>query len=280
MKILFYDVVTPTPYTNQTLLETGLGGTEATITRVAHSLKEHHSIYVAQHCRDKQDDKLSDGVHYISLETANALKPDVVVLLRYYNWLEKVGKQFPNARHYFWMHNMPSKALYGVRETLVKYRYQVIAVSLFHQREIERRLHGKWYQRLMSPRFKNSIIPVHVIYNPIDDHLEPNDTPWNPNQMILASTPYKGLPITLKLFEQVQEKFPEYKLLIATYSKWDKDIKLPKHVEFIGSLLPLIIYLFLFVVPVKTRIHFSLRFRIVSRLRGNDTLINKQVRIG
>src|SRR5439155_20564566 len=55
-------------------------------------------------------------------------------------------------------------------------------------------------------------------------------------QMILASSPTKGLWLTLKTFEQVRKVFPEYELHIATYSIWDKSQALPDNVYFMGSL--------------------------------------------
>lgn len=235
MKILFYDVVAPRLYTQLTLLETGLGGTEATITRVAHALKNHHTIYIAQHLRTTEQNQLIDDVHYISCETANNLTPDVVILLRHYSWLEKIATLFPTAQRFFWLHNMPSKSLFRVRDSLAKHHYQIIAVSHFHCRQIERRLYGKWYQRLFSFDKKISI-PVHVIYNPIADHLTPNNTCWKPKQMILASSPYKGIKESLALFTHVLNHFPEYELLIATYADWDSNIKLPKQAKFLGSL--------------------------------------------
>lgn len=236
MEILFYDVATPHPYTNETFLQGGLGGTEATIVRVAHQLKKKHTIYIAQHCRKTEDNQIGDGVHYCSLETANALSPDVVVLLRKCKWLEKVGKQFPKAKRYFWLHDNPSRSLYAAPEMLQKYRYTLIAVSHFHQQAIQKRLKGRWYHKIRNfvRGFKDA--PVKVIYNPIDDALIPNNTPWNPNQLFLASTPHKGLAMTLELFTHLRKYYPEYRLLIATYAEWDKNIALPDNVEFLGSL--------------------------------------------
>lgn len=236
MNILFYDVVTPVLYTQTTLLKTGLGGTESTIIRIAHALKNYHNVYIAQHCRNTEQNVIEDGVHYISLETANTLNPDVVILLRYYSWLERIGKMFPRARCYFWMHNMPSKSLYTVRDILVKYQYQILAVSHFHRNEIERRVNGKWYQRLLEPNKKKGNVPIHTLYNPIDDFLTPNETKWQPDQMILASSPYKGINENLKMFQHVLKYFPDYKLNIATYADWNQKIKLPEQVTFLGSL--------------------------------------------
>ncbi len=158
----------------------------------------------------RSDETMSDGVNYISLETADTLQPDCVILLRNRNWLDRVGATFPAARHFFWMHNMPSRRLYDARATLIKYHYEIIAVSQFHQEQIKKRVHGKWFQRLLKPTQNHLTVPVHVLYNPIDDLLDRNDTLVNPNKLFLASTPYKGLNATLDAFSRLLSHCPNW----------------------------------------------------------------------
>lgn len=237
MKILFYDVATPTLYHNTTICEKGLGGTEATIIRVAHSLKNHHEVYVAQHCRSSQQDGLFDEVHYLSLESANQLKPDVVVLLREYEWIEKVGKLFPDARHYFWIHNLPPKDLYVMNHALINYQYEIIAVSYFHQHTILNRLHPNWYQFFDRLKWGDGrSIKVRVIYNPIDNLLYQDYTPFDPDQLIFISSPHKGLAECLKLFIQLLKKFPAMKLLVCNPGNWDPTIPIPANVQILGTI--------------------------------------------
>lgn len=235
MHILFYDVVSPVIYTHLSLQQTGLGGTESTITRVAHALSAGHTVYVAQRGRSLEEEMVSEGVHYISLSTADLLKPDVVILLRNHAYLKKVGEQFSGARLYFWLHNMPSKKLYPLRKTLICYRYEIIVVSHFHYQAVQRRLAGPWYKRMMYPHYVDAQIPVHVLYNPIEEDLNPNGETWNPMQMMVTSTPYKGLALILEMFENVRRYFPEYELRIATYAPWSAH-HLPKRAYFLGSL--------------------------------------------
>ncbi len=190
MKILFYDVVDIPAYSHLTLQQTGMGGTEATIVRIAHALQNYYTIYIAQRNRQPNDSLISAGVHYISFAEAEQLSPDVVVLLRHHDWLKKTAKQFPHARLFFWMHNMPGHSLYGARSLFAKYQYEIIAVSHFHRQKIQKRLQGKWHQKLMRFRSQPNIA-AHVIYNPIADELLPDQTPVNPYQLVSASTPYK-----------------------------------------------------------------------------------------
>lgn len=235
MQILFHDATTPLSYTIHTLKDRALRGTEATILRVATALSHYHEIYIAQHCRKTSDDTVINNIHYISTETAYTLSPDVVVLLRQHQLLENTANHFPNARHYLWMHNMPSRNLYQMREILLRYNYEIIAVSCFHRDAIKKRLAGKWHQRLFR-KFSSNEIPIHVLYNPVDDKLQADDTPINKNQMIFTSSPYKGLPQTLKLFAAVRTQFPEYHLTIISPDTNGLIFPLPQNVTWIGSL--------------------------------------------
>jgi len=236
MEILFYDNSTPLAYDASTSQTRALGGTEATVIRIANSLKNNHHIYVAQHCRATANNTISQGVHYISLETAHNLKPEVVILLRQYRLAEEIAKRYPQARRYLWLHNMPAKDLLVWREALAKHHYHLIAVSHFHRRAIEKRLHGKWYQNIFKPGFQLKDLPITVIYNPIDDHLQPDNSIVHPNQLLFMSSPQKGLTQTLEKFEAVLKTYPEYQLLIANPGYNMMDIQLPQQARILGAL--------------------------------------------
>ncbi|HSW71602.1 MAG TPA: glycosyltransferase, partial [Gammaproteobacteria bacterium] len=160
---------------------------------------------------------------------------EVVILLRQYNKLDELAQRFPKARLYFWLHNMPSQQLYQAREALVKHRYQIIAVSHFHRAAIERKLQGKWFHKLFAFSHSDQI-PIQVIYNPIEDSLQPDATPVQAEQLLFMSSPHKGLPETLKLFQAVQAVFPEYQLLIANPGYTSLPISLPPQARLLGAL--------------------------------------------
>lgn len=232
--LLFYDISSPIAYSKLSFQQQALRGTEGTLVRIAHALSAEFDIAIAQHMRKKEENLFLDNVHYIDIETAHTLKPDIVILLRDYLGLEIVGQRFPKARHFFWMHNMPPKQLRAQVAILKKYRYEIITVSHFHRNVLIKKLRGKWYQRILNLTKKT--IPVHVLYNPISDDLNPDATVVNPNQLFFMSAPYKGLPETLAMFEKVRQHFPEYKLLLANPSEQTVNADLPKNVEYLGSL--------------------------------------------
>lgn len=232
--ILFYDPLCANAYTHHTIHTSALGGTEATIARIAHALSTDHIIYVAQHGRALHQDECVDKVHYISLASAQTLKPDSVILLRQHQLLDTIGRQYPAARHYFWMHNLPPKKFYASIPILKQHHYEIIAVSHFHQRKIEKRLRGTWYQQLARLQFSSQPIPVHTIYNPIDEYLFPDATTPNPSQLLFTSAPYKGLQQTLDAFIKLKQALPDLTLQIT--SQPIADYHLPNGAEFIGAL--------------------------------------------
>ena len=236
MDILFYDPATPFAYEAATPLTQALGGTEATVIRIAEALKSYHRVYVAQHCRSLSTMHYDSAVNYLSFEKAQQLSPEVLILLRHYKMLDEVAKRFPKARRYLWLHNLPSRALYSAGESLLRHRYQIIAVSQFHRAAIEKRLHGKWFQKLFSPSHHQGHVPIHVLYNPIDDALQPDDTTVQRDQLLFMSSPQKGLAETLKLFKAVLHVFPEYQLLIANPGYNHLKISLPQQARLLGAL--------------------------------------------
>jgi glycosyltransferase involved in cell wall biosynthesis len=201
------------------------------VIRIARGLKNHATVYIAQHLRDENE--TVEDIHFISFKHAKTLLPDVVILLRQYRLVKQIANEFPHARKFLWLHNMPSRELYNYHADLNKHRFEIIAVSHFHREAILRRLMGKWFQRILTS-FK-SHTPIHVLYNPIDN-LMPDQTRWKPNQLLFTSSPQKGLTQTLQIFEQLRHYFPEYYLLIANPGYSHLDITLPANAHFLGVL--------------------------------------------
>lgn len=236
MHILFYDPLTPQPYDLKTLQQKGLGGTEATVLRVAKALGDHHDISIAQQGRQPQHNLSHEGINYLALETAHRLSPDIVILLRNYRLLESIGSCYPQARKFLWLHNMPSTNLYAAQTLLLEHQFHLLAVSHFHQKAIEKRLQGKWFQQLLNPKKRAQKVPISVIYNPIDEHLNPDQTPWKADQLLFMSSPQKGLRETLQSFEKLCHHYPEYQLLIANPGYYHTHIHLPPQAKYLGSL--------------------------------------------
>ena len=234
MHILFYDIAAPYLYTTRTLTQQGMGGTEATIVRIANGLKKYGRVSVAQRLRPKAQNVIDEDVDYVSLCTAHQFSPDIVVLLQSYRHLTELRNHFPKSRLFYWTHNFPSKNLHQTRHLLNNLGYEIIAVSNFHQRKIQMRLMGKWYQQLFSKLKMN--IPIHILYNPIDDHLHPSQTVWRPNQLLFMSSTYKGLNQAVQKFYQVSRYFPDLELLITNEQSFKIAKEFTSKIAWLGRL--------------------------------------------
>lgn len=231
MNILFYDALAPRSYTYHSMATSALRGTESTLLHIAQGLAKQHKVTICQPCRT--EDVCENQINYFTTATALTLSPDIVVLVRSPQQAEFIAESFPQARHYLWLHNIPSKRLWRLRQVLAKYKFTVIGVSAFHQRAIERRLQGKWYQRLIA---RVPQIPVTYIYNPLPDALQADATLVNPQQMIFTSAISKGLDQVLQAFTLLRQTYPEYELLITNPDNAVINYQLPPNTRLLGAL--------------------------------------------
>jgi glycosyltransferase involved in cell wall biosynthesis len=195
VQVLIYDPTCPKPYNARTLEQEALGGTEATVIRIAEGL----DAQVMQHNRT-----VSDGRY---LANSESLNPRAVVLLRSVAWLPTVASRFPNAKLYLWMHDLAGNDLIEHAQILKTFRPTILAVSDFHVLNIQEKLSR--IEGLAGVRVKR-------IYNPIDDELAPlKGVGHDPNRLVFFSSPHKGLEYTLQVFSYLRRMQPEMRLLIA-----------------------------------------------------------------
>jgi glycosyltransferase involved in cell wall biosynthesis len=202
MNILFFDGVTPKPYTLATLDREPMGGTEATVIRVAEALgaKGHH-VFVAQH--NAQDTALMDMATYGMLENYGQ-KPDVIICLREPGYLKDLRASYPDARMFLWLHDLPSPRLVEYFYTIVNTDTQMVAVSHWHAEAIKSAFASQGL-------FAN----VKYIYNPIADDLKPMSGKHDPYSLAFMSSPHKGLKRTLEVFQELRNRDKRYTLHVA-----------------------------------------------------------------
>lgn len=217
MKILFIDLTCPVPYNNKSLKGDDIvAGTERSVIQIAEELSKNNEVYVTQHCRI--DDEISENhANYISLNTATCLtgkqQPDVVILLRKYQRLKEFISLYPDAKIFFWMHDLPEIKMRKYISDFIRYNCGVICVSNFHKQITEKTLRGKWYHKLLDILYRPKTLNIHVIYNPIPNDLTSDNTIIDKNKLIFYSSPNKGLNETLLLFNKlikIQSKFNLY----------------------------------------------------------------------
>lgn len=210
MRILFIDPVCPKPYDPFVLANEPLGGTEATVIRVAEGMGARGlQVQVIQHNRETGCSTHNDSVYYAPFGTAGSFNPTHVIVLRAPQALRQARKQFPSAKLYFWAHDIfAGPGWVEGFQAMVDTQAVPIVVSEWHRSQM--------YDAMKQLGVGVSI-PCRRIYNPIDDTLVPDATPVDVNKLVFFSSPHKGLDNTLKIFERFQdfEELRDMKLHIA-----------------------------------------------------------------
>lgn len=208
-RILFLDLTCPKPYDSSTLLAEPLGGTEATVIRVAEALSRHgHRVVVGQHNRTDNDGIFfgDSDVAYTDIDHIGRVQ-DVVVALRTPKAIPFLRKQYPNAKLLLWCHDFNHQEIIQDYPVLEGTGVKILCVSRTHS--------SIFKDALLTQLNEVKGITVGFIYNPVADDLQPDTTPVDPNKLIYFSSPHKGLNHALKIFEQLRRIRPEYRLVVA-----------------------------------------------------------------
>src|SRR6476646_11367535 len=160
--VAIFDLVSPVPYSSETLLESAVPGTEASVVRVADAL----DAYVVQHNRTKASGRYLPGDAIPNV--------DQVVLIRDSRALKSVREKFPAARIFLWLHDKVrpgskrGRWLLSAVPLLQELAVTIVCVSNSHRKDVEATL---------LPATGGKPIRVVSIYNPLDDGLAPDGTP-------------------------------------------------------------------------------------------------------
>lgn len=197
--VLFFDPSCRQPYDSGTLRQQAMGGTEATVVRVADALE----ALVSQHNRTETSGR------YRRPEK----NPDVtrVIVNRDSRALPRVRELYPNAQVFLWLHDQlrPGSKRAGwlasTAHLLRERAVTVVCVSDSQRQGVAAALSTLGLERLRA----------HTIYNPIDDALAPDGSPVDRNKLIFFSSPNKGLKFTLDAFRALRRQMPELRLLVG-----------------------------------------------------------------
>jgi len=198
MKILFYDCASTFSYGSKTFQTNAIGGTEATVIRIAEALSNYHNITVAQKYRTEVDS--TTKVSYVPLDYLN--DPDVVICVRK---IDDFVKKFKVKVHVLCQNF--DEDLIEIGELLKENKGTLISVSN-HLLEINKKL---------LPDIN------HVcIYNVIDDDLYEDNTPRDKNKLVFFSSPHKGFFDTLYAFGLMRTLVPQLTLYYSNpgYIMW------------------------------------------------------------
>jgi glycosyltransferase involved in cell wall biosynthesis len=198
--VLFFDPTCDRPYDTETLRRQAMGGTEATVVRVADALE----ALVVQHNRTTASGR------YLPPRRDPAITH--VVVNRDARALATVRELYPNARFHLWLHDRVrprskrARRLAADANILRDLAVKVICVSDTQRRAVEAAL--RWMGVAESA-------PACTIYNPVDDGLQPDGSPIDERKLVFLSSPNKGLKFTLDAFRAIRRAMPDMRLVVG-----------------------------------------------------------------
>lgn len=227
--LLIVDVACPKPYSARTLREVALGGTEATVVRIATGLARGRQVTVAQ--RGRSFWERVGGVDWIPYEHKKEREAPVenVVVIRSHKILKRLRRRHPDARLYLWMHCFPGMRLRTFGRAAVEADATVVAVSDHHRRALRAFLEEH------DPKAARAVRII-TLHNPIDDALRPDDTPVDRDKLVFLSSPHKGLEQVATVFERARQRLPKLKLYVANPGYLDWQVRLPEAMVPLGKL--------------------------------------------
>ena len=233
--ILFTDTVCPQPYDSNDLRTKALGGSQATLIRIAESLAtlsaRTHRVFVHEH--NRQTPSLCDRVLYItSLDDMSAYAdPESVVHQRRLN--PEALDRYPNARHFLWLHDLAHDLMIKDTGHFVRYfnlngrRITIICVS-------------KWHKKYMQDHFECDAVKYKTIYNPVMPiwyDLGRKITNYSKTTLCFTSSPHKGLDVTIQLLDMICKNTGiDFELLVANPNYIELNGINHKRVKFLGAL--------------------------------------------
>jgi glycosyltransferase involved in cell wall biosynthesis len=198
--ILFFDPTCRRPYDTETLRREAMGGTEATVVRVADAL----GALVVQHNRT------SASGRYLPPRSDRAVTD--VIVNRDSRAVAQVRELYPNARVHLWLHDrVRPRSKRGRRiaadaRILRDLAVNVICVSDTQRHSVEAAL--RWME--VADR-----VCARTIYNPVEDDLQPDGSPIDERKLVFLSSPNKGLKFTLDAFRAVRRAMPDMRLVVG-----------------------------------------------------------------
>lgn len=192
--LIIADLTTPKPYEKQSLEVHGLGGTEASVIRIAEGLGALGArVGVVEH--NLNVPLMGENAFYLPASMIDEIDTHNFVSLRGTHFLDR----WPAARKYSWHEDLPGEVFKTMREAFVKYKTTVIAASQWHKGVLENEIH-------IADAGDNP--PVTHIYNPVEDSLfvpKNVDVKYDRNKLCWVASPHKGFSEALKMFNKLIE---------------------------------------------------------------------------
>jgi glycosyltransferase involved in cell wall biosynthesis len=214
MKLVFVDPNCPAPYDSAVLEARGLGGTEATVIRIARALAGEHRVVVIQHNRTERRDE-GPGLSFLpgSQMGPEVSDADHVVFIQKAQDVAAVARTSP-ARLWLWLHNFVGDEVPFFWQDHLRHRLGIICVSrthALHTRAHLRRLPAYWLSGGLLARGG-----LTWLHNPVDDRLAADPSVVRDrHKLVFFSSPHKGLEQVVATFEALHAVDPAFRLHVA-----------------------------------------------------------------
>lgn len=207
--IAIIDCCCPIPYDSMTIASRALGGTEASIIRVAAALSSAFDITVYQHCRHAAS-QAKHGVRYRGFSSLKALaqmeRCDHTIVINSPKVLRTWGRYGRQSSLLLWLHNYPGRRSKQLGRVLREADATVVTVSQTHRKALL-----DFIARYDGDEFENRIV---TIYNPVDVGRRKTAS-LDPDQLAFLSSPHKGLDEVIERFEYVKAQRRSVRLVIC-----------------------------------------------------------------
>src|SRR3990167_2960332 len=198
--VVFLDVISNKYYDRTTLENHALGGTEATVMRIAEALGQlklsvavveskvnYFEPIMGQFCFFLHSDDIPKLTcrHYIQLR--RNLNPHL----------------FLKAKKYLWLHDLASAEETSQIANIKDNNIQIIGVSRWHKNNIKEYI----------PNYDN----ITYIYNPVLDSIYVDTSAprsYDKNIMVWAASPHKGLYKAVEMFSKIKLQLPLMQLIV------------------------------------------------------------------
>ena len=214
MRLVFIDPKCPKPYDSEVLATRGLGGTEATVVRVARALSDEHAVTVLQHNRTEPTAE-SARLRFapISERSTAVAHADHVVFIQKAQDLSAVAGQ-TQGKLWLWLHNYLHDEVPFFWQDHLRFCLGIICVSRTHAEHTRRYLRSRALHWATLGLAERGGILFH--HNPIDDALTPDPKVLRqPHKLVFFSSPYKGIEHVLARFREAHEADPRWQLFVA-----------------------------------------------------------------
>ena len=220
MRLTILDPNAPKPYTTDPASLAGLGGTEMTVASVARALARDARIEIRQKAREIA--ALDDGIRFLPMGWKETIAADAIIVINSWKAAVACRSANPDARIYLWVHNVPGRHNRKMGRALRRAGVEIICVSNSHARNLAEFLGDE------APAIGH-------IYNPVPDELAPRGLTHDPDLLIFASAPHKGLREVYRAFSTLRTTLPSLRLAVANpgYMAWDAG-PVPNGVEILG----------------------------------------------